>query len=151
MRGCSGASADKRRVLGDQADGNWAGRTRTCEGAAVSEREAFDGILASLHEAALDRELWSSATGLIDDALRTHGSCMAFGDGTSDEDTRIYFAWCIMRGQRRPSWSTLTSGTTTAATNGFRACGICPTADWSTTPKSTPRRSARPPRPTTSC
>ena len=68
----------------------------------MSEREAFDGILASLHEAALDRELWPSATGLIDDALRTHGSCMAFGDGTSDEDTRIYFAWCIMRGQRRP-------------------------------------------------
>ena len=27
---------------------------------------------------------------------------MAFGDGTSDEDTRIYFAWCIMRGQRHP-------------------------------------------------
>ena len=66
----------------------------------MSEREAVERILASLHEAALDRGGWSSAAGLIDDALRTHGSCMAFGDGTSDEDVRIYFAWCIMRGQR---------------------------------------------------
>ena len=66
----------------------------------MSEREAFDRILASLHEAALDPEGWPSATGLIDDALRTHGSCMAFGDGASDEDVRIYFAWCFMRGQR---------------------------------------------------
>ena len=68
----------------------------------MSDREAFERILASLHEAALDREVWSTATGLIDDALRTHGSCMVFGDGTSDEDARIYFAWCIMRGQRNP-------------------------------------------------
>ena len=28
----------------------------------MSEREAFDGILASLHEAALDRARWSTAT-----------------------------------------------------------------------------------------
>ena len=68
----------------------------------MSERDVFDRIVASLHEVALDRERWSSAAGLIDDALRTHGSCMVFGDGTSDEDTRIYFAWCIMRGQRHP-------------------------------------------------
>ena len=66
----------------------------------MSEREAFERILASLHEASLDCERWSTATGLIDDALRTHGSCMVFGDGTLDEDVQIYFAWCIMRGQR---------------------------------------------------
>ena len=66
----------------------------------MSEREAVERILASLHEAALDRGGWSSATGLIDEALGTHGSCMVFGDGTSDEDIHIYFAWCIMRGER---------------------------------------------------
>ncbi len=66
----------------------------------MSEREAFERIVASLHEAALDRERWSTAAGLIDEALRTHGSCMAFGDGTSEEDARIYFAWCFIRGQR---------------------------------------------------
>ena len=66
----------------------------------MSEREAFERIVASLHEAALDRARWSTAAGLIDEALRTHGSCMAFGDGTSEEDVRIYFAWCFIRGQR---------------------------------------------------
>ena len=66
----------------------------------MSEREAFDGILASLHEAALDRARWSTATLLIDDALRAHGSSMVFGDGNSEEDIRIYFAWSFFRGQR---------------------------------------------------
>ena len=102
VQGRTGASAQRRRVLADRADGNWGGGTRAGERAAVSEREAFERIVASLHETALDRERWSSTTGLIDEALRTHGSCMAFGEGFSDEDVRIYFAWCIMRGQRHP-------------------------------------------------
>ena len=67
----------------------------------MSERDAFDCIVASLHEAALDRERWSTAAGLIDDALRTHGNCMVFGEGTFEEDVRTYFAWCITRGQRQ--------------------------------------------------
>ena len=66
----------------------------------MSEPEAFDRILASLHEVALDPERWSTATALIDEALRTHGSCMSFGEGTSQEDVRIYFAWCFIGGQR---------------------------------------------------
>ena len=66
----------------------------------MSEREAFDAILASLHETALDRAHWSSATALIDDALRTHGSSMVFGDGDSEKDVRIVFAWSFVRGQR---------------------------------------------------
>ncbi len=66
----------------------------------MSEREAFDAILASLHETALDRAHWSSATALIDDALRTHGSSMVFGDGDSEKDIRIVFTWSFVRGQR---------------------------------------------------
>ena len=66
----------------------------------MSEREAFDRILASLHETALDRAHWSTATALIDEALGVHGSSMAFGDGNSDEDIRIYFSWYFFRGQR---------------------------------------------------
>ena len=66
----------------------------------MSEGEAFERILASLHEAALDRARWSTATALIDDALRAHGSSMVFGDGNSEEDIRIYFAWSFFRGQR---------------------------------------------------
>ncbi len=66
----------------------------------MSEREAFDRILASLHEVALDAAHWSSATALIDEALQAHGSSMVFGDGGSEEDIRIYFAWDFFRGQR---------------------------------------------------
>ena len=66
----------------------------------MSERDAFDGILASLHEAALDRRRWSSATALIDEALGTHGSSMVCGDGDSEEDIRIHFAWFFVHGQR---------------------------------------------------
>ena len=66
----------------------------------MSEREVFDRILASLHEVALDHAQWSSATALIDDTLRAHGSSMIFGDGHSEEDIQIYFAWSFFRGQR---------------------------------------------------
>ena len=66
----------------------------------MSERDAFDSILASLHEAALDRGRWSSATALIDDALRTHGSSMVCGDGDSEENIRIHFVWSFVHGQR---------------------------------------------------
>ena len=67
----------------------------------MSEREAFDRILAALHEVALDRAHWSIATALIDEALHAHGSSMVFGDGRSDEDVRINFAWYFVRGERR--------------------------------------------------
>ena len=66
----------------------------------MSEREAFDHILASLHEAALGDAHWSTASGLIDEALRTHGNSLVFGDGDSAEDIQIYFAGCFFRGQR---------------------------------------------------
>ena len=66
----------------------------------MSEGEAFERILASLHEVALDHVHWSTATSLIDDALGAHGSSMVFGDGCSEEDIQIYFAWDFFRGQR---------------------------------------------------
>ena len=66
----------------------------------MSEREAFERILASLHEAALDYARWSSASALIDEALGVHGSSMVFGDGDCAEDIRIYFAWSFFRGRR---------------------------------------------------
>ena len=66
----------------------------------MSEGEAFERILASLHEVALDPAHWSSASALIEEALGAHGSSMVFGDGCSEEDIRIYFAWDFFRGQR---------------------------------------------------
>ena len=66
----------------------------------MSEREAFDRIVASLHEAALDPALWSIAAALIDEALGTHGSSLVVGDGDAAEDIRIFFLWQFFRGQR---------------------------------------------------
>ena len=68
----------------------------------MSEAEAFERILASLHEAALDRAHWATASALIEEALGAHGSSMTFGDGNSEEDIRIYFLWQFFRGQRHP-------------------------------------------------
>ena len=67
----------------------------------MSERDAFERIVASLHEAALDPGRWPGASALIDEVLGTHGSSVALGDGESEEDYRIYFMWTCLRGQRR--------------------------------------------------
>ena len=65
----------------------------------MGEREAFERILASLHETALDHTRWSSASALIDEALGAHGSSLVFGDGDCAENIRIYFAWSFFRGR----------------------------------------------------
>jgi len=67
----------------------------------VSERDAFERILAALHEAALDPARWPSASALIDETLGTHGNTLACGDGEAEEDYRTYFLWICHRGQRR--------------------------------------------------
>ena len=100
VHGCGGASAEQGRGLAARADGVRADRAWSTEGASMSEGVAFERILASLHEVALDPAHWSSATALIDEALCVHGSNMVFGDGRSDEDIRIYFAWSFFRGER---------------------------------------------------
>ena len=107
----------------------------------MSEREAFERIVASLHEVALDHARWSSASALIDEALGAHGSSMVVGDGDCAEDIQIYS--CVGRssvGDGSGKWSASTSRSTTPWTNGSRACGISPTASCSTSPISTPRR-----------
>ena len=66
-----------------------------------SEPNAFERILAALHEAALDPDRWPRASALIDELLGTHGSTLACGDGEAEEDYRTYFMWICHRGQRR--------------------------------------------------
>ena len=53
-QGCRRASTKRGRVLGARADRNRGGRRVAGDGTPMSEREAFDAILASLHETALD-------------------------------------------------------------------------------------------------
>ena len=68
---------------------------------AESELNTFERILGALHEAALDSARWPDASALIDEALGTHGSSLACGDGETDEGFRLYFMWTCLRGQRR--------------------------------------------------
>ena len=77
----------------------------------MSEGETFERILGSLHEAALDRTRWPRASVLIDEALRTHGSTLTFGDGKVEKDIRIYFTWTCFRGERRFDLERLYFGT----------------------------------------
>ena len=64
------------------------------------ERDAFERILASMHEAALDDSRWSSASALIDDALGVHGNCLAFADLNSSRELQFSFVGIFFRGQR---------------------------------------------------
>ena len=66
----------------------------------MSERDAFDRILASLHQASLDDACWPAASGLIDDALRTGGNTLAFGEGTREEGIQVYYTGVFSGGQR---------------------------------------------------
>ena len=100
VRGCSEAHGNCGRAPAAGADGDRADRAWPGEGVAMSERESFERILASLHEAVLDRAHWLTASALIDEALGTHGSSLTFGDGSSGEEIRIYFLWQFFRGQR---------------------------------------------------
>ena len=63
-------------------------------------REAFELILASLHEAAMDDTRWSSVSALVDDALRVHGNSLAVGDIHTGEDIEFYFTGVFFHGQR---------------------------------------------------
>ena len=66
----------------------------------MGAREAFEGLLSALHDAALDGTLWPAASARIDDALGTMGSTLLVGEGPKD-DVRILFAASYWRGERR--------------------------------------------------
>ncbi len=70
----------------------------------MNEREAFERILASLHEAALDDTHWPFASALLDDALGVHGNCLVFGDEHSGGDPQVNYAGFFYHGQRRSEW-----------------------------------------------
>ncbi len=69
----------------------------------MSERDAFERILASLHEAMLDDAHWIAASGLIDEACRTEGSVLGVGDDSARIEGTLFANFCY-RGQRRQDW-----------------------------------------------
>ena len=70
----------------------------------MSQQDAFDRILAALHDAAFDDARWPAASALIDDACRAKGNMLVFGDGRSRDDAEIYMARFCYRGQRHEEW-----------------------------------------------
>ncbi len=80
-------------------------------GAAMSGEERFDRILDALHAAVFDDALWPAASGLIDEALGSRGSMLAFGAGMNPEEVEIFFARFCYRGERRPDLERLYFGT----------------------------------------
>jgi len=66
----------------------------------MSERDAFDRILASLHEATFDDSHWLPTFSLIDDACRTKGNMLTFAEGRTQDELEISFARFCFRGER---------------------------------------------------
>lgn len=66
----------------------------------MNERDAFDRVVASLHEASLDDARWPAASSLIDDVVRADGNSLVFGAGTPKEGIQIYYAGFFRRGRR---------------------------------------------------
>ena len=66
----------------------------------MSERNAFERILASLYDAMLDDTRWPATSVLIDEACGIVGNAVLVGEGPPD-DIRPLFVGLYWRGQRR--------------------------------------------------
>lgn len=66
----------------------------------MNELNAFERIVAALHETALDWARWPGTSALIDRALGTHGTSLTCADGETEEDVRIRFTRLCLRGDR---------------------------------------------------
>ena len=66
----------------------------------MGDRDAFEGILAALHEAMLDDSRWPDVSALMDDACGITGNDFLVGEGPAD-DVRALFIGACWRGQRR--------------------------------------------------
>ena len=67
----------------------------------VSERDTFERLLASLHKAALDPDLWPTTSALIDEAVAAQGNALLIAEGIR-RDAPMLFAAGYYRGERRP-------------------------------------------------
>ncbi|MCY4511939.1 MAG: hypothetical protein OXG35_33990, partial [Acidobacteria bacterium] len=63
--------------------------------------DAFDRILASLHQASLDDAHWPATAALIDEACGTAGNALVVGEESAGV-VRVYFARYLYRGESRP-------------------------------------------------
>ena len=66
----------------------------------MSDRDAFERILASMYDAMLDDTHWPATSALIDEACGLTGNNLVVGEGTKD-DSRVHWVGLYYRGQRR--------------------------------------------------
>ena len=67
----------------------------------MSDRDAFERIVASLYDAMLDETHWPATSALIDEACGLTGNGLLVGEGPKD-DIRVQCIGLYARGQRRP-------------------------------------------------
>ena len=66
----------------------------------MSDRDAFEHIIASLNESMLDDARWPATSVLLDEACGVAGNALGVGEGPVD-DIRLSFVGIHLRGQRR--------------------------------------------------
>ena len=67
----------------------------------VSERDTFERLLASLHKAALDPDLWPTTSALIDEAVAATGNALLIAESI-ERDAPMLSVAGYYRGERRP-------------------------------------------------
>ena len=65
----------------------------------MSERDAFDRILASFHDARIDDTHWLQTFTLMDDACRTKGDMLTFAEGCARDEIELPCARSCFRGE----------------------------------------------------
>ena len=66
----------------------------------MSEHDAFDRVLAAVHDATLDESRWPATSALIDEACGLTGNGLMVAEGPTN-DVRALFVGLYYRGQRR--------------------------------------------------
>jgi hypothetical protein len=66
----------------------------------MGQQDAFERILASLHDSMLDDAHWSGVSALLDEACGLTGNDLIVSEGPKD-DLRVLFVGAYCRGQRR--------------------------------------------------
>ncbi len=66
----------------------------------MSDQDAFERVLAALHEATLDETRWPATSALIDEAVGSQGNTLLVGAGPADNG-QILFMGTYYRGERQ--------------------------------------------------
>lgn len=61
----------------------------------MSRKDAFERVVASLHEATLDDSLWNRTSGLIDQACGSMGNQMVFRDDSAGRSGVMFARFCL--------------------------------------------------------